>query len=356
MRFGIRRRYIGAFVGAFSAFQILLGVYSLDFYVSAAPVILALVFYGIATGLSLAPWGPSRMPVSYAAFNLSAVVSMCLLVTSVTSGDVLTSVGYPMWHVAAAATLLTITATRRRYGFAWAGAAFVLVQTVAWVGVPAAISIGIVGSLSWVGISHIISSGMARSAKHARRFAIAEREASTWRALQDAHVHERQSRLGQTNAMALTMLRTIERERGELSDQERDECLLLEAAIRDEIRGRSLLTAEVREEVMRARRRGVTVTLLDEGGIDDLDEDLRVRALATLAAAIAATSADTVIARTVTGGSATAITVVGLRSAADVTATALGQEALEEDEVDLWLEIPRVPDSSADDHSDPLQT
>ena len=92
---------------------------------------------------------------------------------------------------------------------------------------------------------------------------------------------------------------------------------------------------------MSARRRGATVTLLDEGGIDDLsDEDLD-RVLNRLAAAINATDADKVIARTVPEGSDVAVTVVGLRTAGDGSASDLGQESLEDDEVDLWLEIPR---------------
>jgi hypothetical protein len=40
-------------------------------------------------------------------------------------------------------------------------------------------------------------------------FALAEREATDWQAAQEAHVFERQFRLGQTSTMALDMLREI---------------------------------------------------------------------------------------------------------------------------------------------------
>ncbi len=112
---------------------------------------------------------------------------------------------------------------------------------------------------------------MAKAARDAQRFALAEREATDWQAAQEAHVYERQFRLGQTSSMALAMLRQIQRASGDLTDAQRAECLHLEGAIRDEIRGRKLLNDAVRDEVMLARRRGATVTLLDEGGIDDLD-------------------------------------------------------------------------------------
>ena len=63
---------------------------------------------------------------------------------------------------------------------------------------------------------------------------------------------------------------------------------MLEAAIRDEIRGRMLLTDAVRERGAARPRDGArVVTLLDEGGIDDLDEPTRDRVLSRLAEAVA---------------------------------------------------------------------
>jgi hypothetical protein len=135
------------------------------------------------------------------------------------------------------------------------------------------------------------------------------------------------------------MLHRIADSGGDLSERQRQECRYLEAAIRDEIRGRKLLNDAVRYQVMAARRRGAIVTLLDEGGIDDLEgHDLDV-VLNRLASAIGRTTADKIIARTVADGSDIAVTVVGLTSA-DTSVSALGADALD-DEVDLWLEIPR---------------
>ena len=91
---------------------------------------------------------------------------------------------------------------------------------------------------------------------------------------------------------------------------------------------------------MLARRRGTTVTLLDEGGIDELEDAALDNVLNQLAEAIRLTHADKVIARTVQD-SDVAITVVGLHSTDDGNASALGEDASEDDEVDLWLEIPR---------------
>ncbi len=101
-----------------------------------------------------------------------------------------------------------------------------------------------------------------------------------------------------------------------------------------------LLTDVVRTEVHRARQRGVIVTLLDEGGIDDLDEAVRDRVLSRLAEAIATSTADRLIARTAAEGSATAVTVVGLVDAVGDDEGAASDDT-EDLEVELWLEIPR---------------
>jgi hypothetical protein len=338
---GIPRYLIVGIAGLFSAYHLVLASYSLvkGIPFAGGPIFIAMALYAAASIMSLLPWGPSRMPIWMASINLAVVIALPLLVTS--QLDPSKSNGYGTWYVAAVGTLMTITSTRRRHTFAWIGSAFLVVQTVLWAGPGALGGIGVIGSVVWVGISHVISYGMAKAGRDAQRFALAEREATDWQAAQEAHVFERQFRLGQTSAMALDMLKTIEESNGELTEAQRQECLHLEGAIRDEIRGRKLLNDAVREQVMAARRRGATVTLLDEGGLDDLSDEDIDRVLNRLAAALKSTDADKVIARTVPEGSDVAITVVGLRTVGDGSASALGQEALEDDEVNLWLEIPR---------------
>ena len=325
----------------FSAYHVILGVYSLSYAASIVPVIVALALYIVATTVSLLPWGRMRMPIWMASFNVAVTIVIVLLVSSELDPNREGGNGYATWYVAAIGTLLTITSTRRRHSFAWVGIAFLSVQTVIWAGPGALASLGVIGSISWVAVSHILSSGMAKATKDALRFALAEREATDWQAAQEAHVFERQFRLGQTSSSALPMLRRIEERGGELSELERLECLHLEGAIRDEIRGRKLLSDAVREEVMLARKRGALVTLLDEGGLDELSERELERVHAKVAEAIRSTDADKVIVRTAAEGSETAVTVVGLRSPSGFDADAPGPVEDEDDEVDLWLEIPR---------------
>jgi hypothetical protein len=346
MSIGVPRYLIVGMAALFSAYHLMLATYTIEVPRHATPIFVAMAIYAFATIISLMPWGPPRMPLWMAAFNFLVVVVITLLVAGELDFGRPGGTGYASWYVAASGTLLTITSIRRRHTFAWLGIVFLVFHTIAVVGPvgPAGLlSLGIVGSASWVAVSHVLSSAIAKAARDAERFAVAEREATDWHAVQEAHVHERSFRLGQTSEMALDMLRQVHESHGDLTDAQREECRHLEGAIRDEIRGRKLLNDAVRDEVMIARRRGATVTLLDEGGIDDLSEEELERVLNRLATAIHDSLADKVIARTVPEGSDVAVTVVGLRTLDGNHSSALGPDANEDqDEVDLWLEIPRT--------------
>ena len=346
MNIGVPRYLVVGLAAVFSAYHLVLATYTIDIPRHPGPIFVAMAIYAVATVISLLPFGPARMPVWMAAFNFAVVIVITLLVANELDFARPGGTGYASWYVAASGTLLTITSVRGRYTFAWLGIGFLVVHTIAIVGNvgPAGlVSLGIVGSASWVALSHVMGTALAKASKDSQRFALAEREATDWQAAQEAHVYERQFRLSQTSAMALGMLRQIQDSGGDLTDAQRRECLHLEGAIRDEIRGRKLLNDAVRDEVMIARRRGATVTLLDEGGIDDLSDEELDRVLNRLALAIHETNADKVIARTVPEGSDVAVTVVGLRTTDDGEAVALGLDSLEDEEVDLWLEIPRAP-------------
>lgn len=352
MRMGIPRYPIVAVAALFSAYIVGLGFYSLDRTRDPAHpdgVFWALGLFVTAVVISLWP-ARGGMPVWMAAFTTTVVISMAVLVSTEVDLARPGGTGYATWHVAAAGVLMTITSTRRRHGFAWAGISLLILHTVLWAGIGGLLDLGIVGSVTWVAVSHVLSVALSKAGRDARRFALAEREATDWNAAQEAHVFERQFRLGQTTAMAVAMLREIESSRGELTEVQRAECFTLEAGIRDEIRGRHLLSDDVRAEVMAARRRGALVTLLDEGGIDDLPPSEAERVHAALARALAETDADRIIVRTVPEGSDVAVTVVGLRGDDDESRL-LGVEDEDEDEDDededdggivLWLEIPRA--------------
>jgi hypothetical protein len=312
----------------------------------AAPVVSCMVLYAAATGLALFVRG-AVLPVWAACFALATAVVMPVVCAPVV--DLRTAPTYATWWIAAVGTLMVVLAVRQRGRFAWVGVAFCTVHAVAWAGPDALGRLGALGSVIWL----TVATGFAMAMNHANRitrdFVRAEQETVDWQAAQEAHVSERQVRLGQTTRMALPMLQRIIDTCGDLDSAERDESLYLEQAIRDEIRGRSLLSDDVRAEVMRLRRRGASVQLHDDGGLDDLPPVEQERVHAELADALRRASeaqADNVIVRTVPDKADSAVTVVGLRlDAAESESAALGaaddDEDGEDDSVALWLEIAR---------------
>ena len=105
------------------------------------------------------------------------------------------------------------------------------------------------------------------------------------------------------------------------------------------MRGPRLLDDDVRAELEAARRRGATVTVLDEGGLEDVDEASLDRIRAQLAETLSAARSDRLYIRT-SPHERVAVTVVG-RSAD-------GPGLSDEDVVELWREIPRAAESFAE--------
>ncbi|GAA1943135.1 hypothetical protein [Agromyces allii] len=331
----IPRSLLLVLAALFSAYHVALALSTLNVPASPWPTVVALVLYMAATIASLSVGSRVRMPDWLAAFDLAVCIVLPVLVTS--QLDPANANGYATWYVAAVGTLMTIAAARRQLVAAWLGVVALAVQTVIWAGPLALGTLGVIGSIAWVAIAHMLSAALGTAARETRRYAHAEREAAEWQAAQDAHLFVGQTRLVQTNRIAAPMLRRIADRGGVLTEPQRRECRMLEAAIRDEIRGRMLLTDDVRVQVQRARERGAVVTLLDEGGIDDLGVEQRERVLAQLAEAIAGSQADRIVVRTAADTSAAAVTVVGLVEPVP------GTPAVDPDDLDveLWLEIPR---------------
>jgi hypothetical protein len=333
----------------FSLYHLLLATTSLTSVRHVGPVIACMLLYAAATAVALIARG-QVLPIWAGCFALTCAIVIPIVNAQQIPASAL-GPGYATWYVAAIGTLMVILVVRRRIWFAWVGIAVLIAHTILWDGPGAIGTLGVTGSVSWVAIATAFTYATNRAIRVTRDFVRAEQETADWQAAQDAHVYERQFRLQQTTRMALPMLERIISACGDLSPAERDECLHLEQAIRDEIRGRSLLSDDVRHEVMELRRGGANVQLHDDGGLDDVDSADLERIHTRLARALRdAAGSDNVVVRTVAGGSDSAVTVVGLRlDGAASESAALGAAAMGDDEDDeaeddsvvLWLEIPR---------------
>jgi hypothetical protein len=322
----------------FSAYHVVLAAAYIDQPRSPFPVLLAMALYTAVTAASLWVRGPVRMPIWLAAIDVAVGAVMQVLVLS--QLDPHDPSGYASWSIAAYATLMIIVVVRQQPVFAWTGIVVVAVCAVFWAGPVALSTKGVIGGAIWVGVAHAVIIALGLAEREVTQFVRAGARVAEWQASHDAFVYDRRVRLDQMNRMAAPMLRTIIARGGAITDDERLECLHVEAAIRDEIRGRLLLTEQVRTAVMAARRRGAQVMMMDDGGLDDLPRADHDRVLAILAATIEASKADRIIVRTEPAESSMAVTVVGLTTTGDSTAVALGDDN-ENDEIEVWREIPR---------------
>lgn len=84
------------------------------------------------------------------------------------------------------------------------------------------------------------------------------------------------------------------------------------------------------------------MSVLDDGGLDHSSERESRRVLHELAQALAGIrhGVDRIVVRTASADSPSAVTIVGLRTAGDGSAVALGSDD-SADEVDAWVEIRR---------------
>lgn len=94
-----------------------------------------------------------------------------------------------------------------------------------------------------------------------------------------------------------------------LTVHERIECELLEAHLRDHLRAPALSTPLVDEAALEARRRGVEVLLIDDGGLDDADPSVVDRVRSQVATVLASAQSGAVRVRILPPGRETVASV-----------------------------------------------
>jgi hypothetical protein len=211
-----------------------------------------------------------------------------------------------------------------------------LLQVTVWSGPIGAVRLGLTAEIVLV-ISGLVLHRAIRQVTAAAADSLAkEREITAWQAERDAFQLERATRLRLAGRKATPLLRRIITLEGELDEQSRVDCRVLEQTLRDEIRGRRLLNDAVRRVVLAHRERGAFVQVLDDGGLDDVAPSALTPLLDDLARQLEPVRSSRIVVRTGRSASGTAITVVA--STPDETAAALGID--DDERVDLWLTIP----------------
>lgn len=233
--------------------------------------LIALALYLVAGMASILYFKELRMPTPLALINLALAVIVPILVSSTL--DLSARGSQATWYVSGVSVLMALTAVRSQRTIAWIGTIALAGHVVIWGGLDFIFNSGLAGAIGLVVAAHVISVGLVRSTKEAANYLEQAKETEAATARESAIQLERSQRITQTLKGTLPLLQKIAA--GEIQEAERIEARLLEAELRDGIRGRNLVSPSVRESVRRARERGVEVVLLDEGGLDTESESSR---------------------------------------------------------------------------------
>jgi signal transduction histidine kinase len=209
-------------------------------------------------------------------------------------------------------------------------------QIIVWAGPAGFIRLGLAGEIVIAIAALLIHRAIRHVTASAETAAMKHRDLTIQHTKQAAFNNERQRRLQRASSTAAPMLHHIIDTNGALDDDSRTECRVVEQALRDEIRGRSLLNDAIRQVVSGHRRRGALVQVLDDGGLEKVPAATLDILLNDAARRLEPVHSSHIVIRTGQSECGTAITIVA--STPDETAAALGLDA--DDEVDLWCTIP----------------
>ncbi|MCC4907862.1 hypothetical protein [Microbacterium sp. cx-59] len=237
---------------------------------------------------------------------------------------------YATWYIGGIGATMTILVVRRRPWPAWSGTALLAGRSMFLLGPGDALGLGLVGSVVWVAGAQFFTFALDRAARDTERLSELQRKASAVHAAQSGQQRERRIQVQRALAVAGPVLGRTIASGGSLTPEERTEARIAEGRLRDELRGPRLLDEAVREALDAARRRGALVTVLDEGGLDGLDDGQLGEIRRELADTLRSARSERLYIRT-SPDDRVAVTVVGR------AASALGLS--DEDSVDLWREI-----------------
>lgn len=275
--------------------------------------------------------GERALLPGWAAVLALAVAALVPSASWVAAGSEERLADYATWSLGGVGALMSIVMVRRRPWTAWTGVALASVAATVWIGLPSAVALGAVGAVLWVGVAQLLTSLVDRAARDTAQLTELERAASEWLASQEGTRRERRTQIQRALAVAGPVLAHTIAVGGRLDETERQLARLAENTLRDELRGAALLDDDVRAELSAARARGATISVLDEGGLDDMSPEERTVLRAELTRVLAAARSELLYIRASAHGQV-AVTVVG-RSTGDDG----------EDTVDLWKELPRRP-------------
>lgn len=290
---------VGAFLVLNPPITALIGF---DRYANWFLALAAIVLYTIMALLSVLYYRSREMPPLLAWVNLLVVVIIPQLVHE--SIDVATVDSQTSWYVSGLGALLAITAIRGQQAVSWIGASVLALEVLVWGGNGTLFNTGLAGALSLVAAANVLSYALARIDNETQIYLDKAIEIEAAAAIESATRAERSRRLNETLQIAYPLLQKISM--GEIDQESRQEAKLLEAELRDGIRGRELIDNKLKVAIRAARIRGVEVVVLDEGGLSSLTESSKTEIRQKFASELDQVSSGRVTIRAPRGGKSNA--------------------------------------------------
>lgn len=302
--------------------HVIMGLANTDFVTSLWQYFLAMVICLALVTLLCWDSGKSVMPLWGAWCVVTGVLVMDFLVNSVLPVGV--HPGYASWQNGAIQMLLVALTFRGRMRLAWLGMGLFSILDLSSSlahGLSVTDSLALVLTpIMWMVIATAVQSVLGRSKNNIAVYAAQSQLAATKLARENAHGLYRKQRLLELEQASRPALEIIANQ--DPTQEDRHEFALLEAQLRDQIRGRALATLEIQEASRAARKRGVKVDLLDDRK-RPLPDILSTAVFAELLKVLAEAQSGTVRVRALPMGELPAVTILAFDESAEQQETYL---------------------------------
>lgn len=240
-------------------------------YTNQMLALVAIVIYLLVALVSVFYYRTRTMPPLLAWINLLVVAIVPQLVHEAL--DISRVDSQTSWYVSGIGALLAVTAIRGQQAVSWIGASVLALEVLVWGGTNTLFNSGLAGALSLIFAANVLAYALARIEAETKTYLEKAIEIEAAAAIEAATRAERSRRLADTLKISYPLLEKIAA--GQLNDEIKSEAKLLEAELRDGIRGRELIDDRLKVAIRSARLRGVEVVVLDEGGLTSVSENAK---------------------------------------------------------------------------------
>lgn len=300
--------------------HVIMGAANSDVPTSLWQYYLAMVICLVLVVLLCWDSGKNAMPLWGTWSVVVGVLLMDLLVNSVLPEGI--HPGYASWQNGAIQMLLVALTFRDRMRLAWLGMGLFAVADLS---ASFALGLSVTDALAlvltpimWMVIATAVRSVLSRSKNNIAVYSAQSQLAATKLAKEHAHGLYRKQWLLELERATRPALEAIAGQ--DLTASDRKDLALLEAELRDQIRGRALVTPEIQQATRAARKRGVKVDLLDDRKTS-LPDTIAADVFRQLLDILGAAQSGTLRARALPVGESPAVTILAFDDSANQNET-----------------------------------